>query len=143
MAGRLQRPCDIGDQLGAYSAAVDFELFRPELEAVLAYSDNARGVRPPYDLVLMFKILVIQAQHGLSDDRAEFLINDRLSFMRVLGLGLGDRVPDAKMIWKFRERLSRAGAVDRLIRRFDDAVRAAGYIAMLGQFVDSCLVAAP
>ena len=140
---RPQRLSNICDALEAYAAAVDFELFRPDLEVALAYSDGARGGRPPYDPVLMFRILVIQAQHGLSDDRAEFLINDRLSFMRFLGLGLGDRVPDAKTIWKFRERLTRAGAVDRLFRRFDDAVRAAGYIAMSGQIVDSSLAAAP
>jgi hypothetical protein len=40
----------------------------------------------------MFKILVIQATNNLSGERAEFLINDRLSFMRFLGLGLEDRV---------------------------------------------------
>ena len=91
----------------------------------------------------MFKILVIQAQNGLSDDKAEFLINDRLSFMRFLGLGLGDRVPDAKTIWMFRERLTRAGAIDDLFRRFDAAICAAGYVAMSGQIVDSSLVAAP
>ena len=55
---------------------------------------------------MMFKTLVIQAQNNLSDDRAEFLINDRLSFMRFLGLGLTDKVPDAKTIWAFRERLT-------------------------------------
>ena len=49
----------------------------------------------------MFKILVIQAQNGLSDDRAEFLINDWLSFMRFLDLGLSDRVPDPETIWMF------------------------------------------
>ena len=54
----------------------------------------------------MFKVLVIQAQINLSDERTEFLINDRLSFMRFLGLGLSDRVPDAKTIWAFRERLT-------------------------------------
>ena len=122
---------------------VDFELFRPDLEAALGYSDGAKGGRPPYDPVLMFKILVIQAQNGLSDDKTEFLINDRLSFMRFLGLGLNDRVPDAKTIWMFRERLTRAGAIDRLFRRLDAAIRAAGYIAMSGQLVDSSLVAAP
>ena len=85
---------------------VDFELFRPDLEAGLGYSDGAKSGRPAYDPVLMFKILMIRAQNGLSDDKAEFLINDRLSFMRFLGLGLGlgDRVPDAKTIWMFRER---------------------------------------
>ena len=86
---------------------------------------------------------MIQAQHGLSDDKAEFLINDRLSFMRFLGLGLSDRVPDAKTIWMFREHLTRAGAIGKLFRRFDAAIRAAGYIAMSGQLVDSSLVAAP
>ena len=70
--------------------------------------------------MLVFKILVIQAQNGLSDDKAEFLINDRLSFMRFLGLGLSNRVPDAKTIWMFRERLTRAGEPERRGRPLDD-----------------------
>ena len=105
---RLKRLSDLGDQLEAFSAAVDFEIFRPPLDQALAYSDGAKGGRPPLDPVMMFKVLVIQAANGLSDERAEYLINDRLSFMRFLGLGLGDRVPDAGTIWLFRERLTRA-----------------------------------
>ena len=140
---RLKRLSDLGDQLEAYAAAVDFEIFRPDLDKALAYSDGSRGGRPPYDAVLMFKILIIQAQNNLSDDRAEFLISDRLSFMRFLGLGLSDRVPDAKTIWAFRERLTRADAIEALFTRFDTAIREAGFIAMSGQIVDSTLVAAP
>jgi transposase, IS5 family len=140
---RLRRLSDIGDQLEAFAAVVDFEMFRPDLVAALNYSDGARGGRPPFDPVLMFKILVIQAQNNLSDDRAEFLINDRLSFMRFLGLGLGDKVPDAKTIWAFRERLTRAGAIEALFARFDRAIREAGYIPMSGQIVDASLVSAP
>ena len=130
---RLRRLSDIGDQLEAYDRAVDFEVFRVDLEAALGYADGSRGGRPPFDPVLMFKILIIQAQNDLSDDRTEFLINDRLSFMRFLGLGLQDRVPDAKTIWLFRERLTRAGAIEALFVRFDAAIREAGYIAMSGQ----------
>ena len=140
---RLKRLSDLGDQLEAYAAAVDFEIFRGDLDKALAYSDGTKGGRPPYDPVLMFKVLIIQAQNNLSDDRAEFLISDRLSFMRFLGLGLQDKVPDAKTIWAFRERLTRAKAIDALFVRFDTALRAAGYIAMSGQIVDSTLVAAP
>jgi len=92
---------------------------------------------------MMFKILIIQAQNNLSDGRAEFLINDRLSFMRFLGLGLTDRVPDAKTIWAFRERLTKAGAIEALFTRFDLAIRAAGYIPMSGQIIDASLVSAP
>jgi IS5 family transposase len=75
---RLKRLSDLGDQMEAFRAAVDFELFRPELNAALAYSDGAQGGRPPFDPVLMFKILIIQAANNFSDERAEFLINDRL-----------------------------------------------------------------
>ena len=133
----------MGDQLEAYVAAVDFEIFRADLDTALAYADGRKGGRPPYDPVLMFKTLIIQAQNNLSDDRAEFLIGDRLSFMRFLGLGLQDKVPDAKTIWSFRERLTRARAIDALFARFETALRDAGYIAMSGQLVNSTLVAAP
>jgi IS5 family transposase len=140
---RLKRLSELGDQLEAYARAVDFEVFRPDLEKALAYSTGAQGGRPPYDPVLMLKILVIQAANGLSDERAEFLISDRLSFMRFLGLDLSDRVPDARTIWLFRERLTKAGAIEPLFARFEVMLRAAGYIAMAGQIVDSSLVAAP
>lgn len=140
---RLQRLSDLGDQLELYAQAVDFEVFRPVLEKALAWRSGAHGGRPPFDAVLMFKILVIQAQNDLSDERAEFLISDRLSFMRFLGLGLHDRVPDARTIWSFRDRLTRAGAIEALFERFDKALRTGGYIAMSGQLVDSTLIAAP
>ena len=91
----------------------------------------------------LFKILVIQAQNNLADERTEFLINDRLSFMRFLGLGLEDQVPDARTIWLFREKLTKAGAIETLFARFDGAVREAGYIPMSGQIVDASLVSAP
>jgi transposase, IS5 family len=140
---RLKRLSDLGDQLDAFRAAVDFEMFRPELAAALAYSDGSQGGRPPFDPVMMFKILVIQTTNNLSDERAEFLINDRLSFMRFLGLGLSDRVPDARTIWLFREKLTKAGAIELMFARFDAMLRKAGYIAMSGQIVDASLIAVP
>lgn len=140
---RLKRLSDLGDQLEAFAGAVDFEIFRTDLVKALAYSDGSQGGRPPFDPVMMFKVLVIQAANSLSDERTEFLISDRLSFMRFLGLGLSDRVPDARTIWLFREKLTKAGAIQALFDRFDAALRASGYIAMGGQIVDASLIAAP
>jgi IS5 family transposase len=140
---RLTRLSDLGDQLEGFRAAVDFELFRSDLDQALAYADGVLGGRPPFDPVMMFKILVIQATNNLSDERAEYLINDRLSFMRFLGLGLSDRVPDARTIWLFREKLTRAGAIGSLFERFDATLRQSGYIAMSGQIIDASLIAAP
>ena len=122
---RLKRLSDLGDRLEAFRAAVDFELFRAELNVALSYSDGSEGGRPPFDPVMMFKILVIQATNNVSDERVEFLINDRLSFMRFLGLGLADRVPDARTIL-FREKLTNAGAIKTLFQRFDATLRQAG-----------------
>ena len=123
---RLKRLSDLGDQLEAFEAAVEFEAFRPELNAALTYSDGTQGGRPPFDPVMMFKILVIQTTNNLSDERAEFLINDRLSFMRFLGFGLSDRVPDARTIWLFREKRHegrRHRAIVRALRCNASAIR--------------------
>jgi IS5 family transposase len=139
---RLKQLSDLGDHLEAFSSAVDFDTFRDELNAALVYSDGAQGGRPPVDPVMMFKVLVIQAMDNLSDERAESLINDRMSFMRFLGLGLADRVPDARTIWLFREKLTKAGVIQPLFDRFDATLRASGHIAMSGQIVDASLIAA-
>jgi len=47
---------------------------------------------------MMFKILVLQTLYNLADEQVEYQIRDRLSFMRFLGLGLEDTVPDATTV---------------------------------------------
>jgi hypothetical protein len=58
-------------------AVVDFELFRPELDAALGRSDRTKGGRPPYDAVMMFRVLVLQTLHALSDDQTEYQLDTR------------------------------------------------------------------
>jgi IS5 family transposase len=140
---RYVRLSEAGDPLEKLNAVVCWEVFAKPLAKALKRSDGAKGGRPAYDPVLMFKVMVLQALYSLSDDQAEFQIQDRLSFMRFLGLGLGDKVPDAKTIWLFREHLTQARAVDNLFARFDRHLTKAGYLAMGGQIVDATIVAAP
>jgi IS5 family transposase len=137
-----------GDDLERLNAIVDFEIFRPDLERAVPRADRAKGGRPPYDHVLMFKVLILQSSHSLSDERTEYLIKDRLSFMRFLGLTLAQSVPDANSIWNFREALTRAmiegkSAIEVLFKRFDAALTQAGFLAMGGQIIDATIVAAP
>ena len=120
---RLKQLSAKGDNLERLSVVVDFELFRADLERAVPRSDRSKGGRPPFDHVLMFKTLVLQCSHNLSDERTEYLIRDRLSFMRFLGLGLADTVPDANTIWTFREALTQARivgkpAIEVLFERF-------------------------
>jgi len=118
---------------------VDFELFRADLDAALDRSDRAKGGRPPYDAVLRFKVLALQTLQTRADDQTEDQLKDRLSFMRFVGLALEDGVPDAKTIWLYREQMSRAGAVEHLLARFDAALLDA-YLAMGGQIVEATVV---
>jgi IS5 family transposase len=140
---RYRALAETGDPLIKLAELIEFEVFRSPLLRALARSDGSRGGRPPYDPVLMFKILVLQTLYTLSDDAAEFQIKDRLSFMRFLRLGFHDRVPDAKTIWLFREQLTRAGAITELFATFDAHLKARGHLAMSGQIIDASIIAAP
>jgi IS5 family transposase len=131
-----------GDPLERLRAVVDFEAFRAELEAALPRADRSRGGRPPWDALLMFRVLVLQALYTLSDDQTEYQLRDRLSFMRFAGLALQDAVPDAKTIWLYREQLTRAGALAKLFARFDAVLAGRGFVAMGGQIVDATVVEA-
>src|SRR6202035_1205589 len=139
------------DPLVAIAAMVPFESFRSKLKAALikgefrtsdATRKSAAG-RKPWDEVLIFKALVLQALYNLSDDQAEYQLRDRLSFMRFLGLGLEDAVPDAKTLWLYREALAKAGAVEELFDLFDGFLKDEGYLAMGGQIIDATIVSAP
>ncbi|GEB43746.1 hypothetical protein GCM10007872_08160 [Gluconobacter sphaericus NBRC 12467] len=88
-------------------------------------------------------MLMIETPNNLSDERIEYLTNNRLSFMRFLGLELSNQVPDAKTVWLFRERLTQASAIESIFNHFDATLRNAGYLLMSGQILDATLVAAP
>lgn len=139
----LKRLSDAGDPLEVMSRVVNFEIFRPVLEKALARSNGTKGGRPAYDCVVMFKALVLAAQHNLSDQRLEFLIRDRLSWMRFLGLDLGKPTPDENTLRLFREQLTNADAIRPLFTAFDQQLRKTGYLAMGGQLLDATLVSAP
>jgi len=130
----------VGDVPTAAAGGVDGA--KPAHAAVRAARCGAQG-RKPWDEVLIFKALVVQALYNLSDEQMEYQLRDRLSFMRFLGLGLEDPVPDATTLWLYREALARAGAVEALFAAFDGHLRGQGFLAMGGQIVDATIVAAP
>jgi IS5 family transposase len=143
---RLKALSAKGDPLEALEALVPFESFRAEIEAVVRLAPEERksnAGRKPFDAVMMFKILVLQTLYNLADEQIEYQIRDRLSFMRFLGLGLEDVVPDATTVWLFREALSRANLVKALFDRFNGHLNAKGYIARGGQIIDATIVSAP
>jgi len=82
------------------------------------FAKSAAGCKPTCR-VLMFKLLILQRLYGLSDERLEYQVRDRLSFMRFLGLGLDGKIPDARTVWAFREALKRYQLADVLFERLN------------------------
>lgn len=140
---RLEKLSKKQDPLERLSTHIDFEFFRKPLEKALGKSDNSNGGRPAYDYVLLFKILILQRFYNVSDDGIEYAILDRLSFMRFLGLGINDPVPDAKTIWLFRDKLTATGAVEKLFAYLDGQLDKDGIVVHKGKLVDASIVEVP
>ena len=139
---RLQKLSELGDGLERLNV-INWEMFRPELNKALRKERKSNAGRPPYDCVLLFKILVLQRIYNLSDDQTEYQINDRISFMRFLGLSIHSKVPDAKTIWLFKDTLTRSGVIDRLFRLFERQLESKGIITRKGTIIDATFVDAP
>lgn len=122
---------------------IDWELFRKPIEQALAIEPKGLGGRPPFDKLMMFKILILQRYYNLSDDQTEFQIKDRLSFMDFLGLRLEDKVPDAKTLWHFKEQLKNKDLSKTLFDLFTNTLNAQGILAKEGSMVDASFVDVP
>ena len=134
------------DPLVRINEIIPWELFRPRLKKVWREPDRERksnAGRKPWDEIVMFKALVLCALYNLSDDQVEYQILDRLSFTRFLGLELKDKVPDAKTVWLYRDKLAQAGVIEELFADFDDYLARKGLKAMGGQIIDATIVSVP
>jgi IS5 family transposase len=140
---RLTKLSKLGDPLEKLNHGVDFEIFRSILEDKLTKLAKGKGGRPPYDYVLMFKILILQGYYNLSDDQIEYQINDRLSFMRFLNLTIADDIPDSKTVWHFTERIKDLSLSKDLFDLFGKELDKLGLIVNEGKIVDASFVEAP
>jgi IS5 family transposase len=128
------------DPLLCLGEVVNWELFRVQLQSI---RKNETVGRPSFDVVMMFKVMILQSLYNISDDAMEFFIRDRLSFMRFLGLDLTEKVPDAKTIWNFREELTKAELIKPLFAQFNEYLAANGFEAKGGQLIDATIVEVP
>src|SRR3954453_23767214 len=120
------------DPLVVLNAVVPWEAFRAQGSVCWRKPEEERksaAGRKPWDAIVIFKTLVLQALYNRSDDQLEDQIRDRLSFMRFLGLSLAERVPDATTVWRYREKLAQAGLVAALFEAFDAHLKSRGDLA--------------
>ena len=142
-AKRERKLSDLGDNLEQLNQFINWEMFRATLEGAVRKEAKGPGGRRRFDVVMMFKILVLARLFNLSDDQTEYQINDRISFMRFLDLGLNSTVPDAKTIWLFRETLKNTGVMEELFAQFNGVLEQKGLITREGTIVDATFVEVP
>lgn len=140
---RLQELSAIGDPLEKLNQVINWNIFRPTLTTAMLKEAKGPGGRPPYDYVMMFKILILQRLYNISDAQTEYQIKDRLSFMRFLGLALKDTIPDDKTIWYFREQLVKAKVSEKLFKKFLNELEKKNLVTRQGSIIDATFVDVP
>ena len=133
----------MGNPLEKLSKVIDFEIFREILESNLQKERLTNAGARPYDPVLMFKVLIIQRMYNLGDKQTEFQIRDRISFRDFLGLASGDKVPDEKTIWLFRENLIKKHVFEQLFDDFYQLLESKHMIMNVGTIIDGSFVEVP
>lgn len=124
-------------------AVIDWELFREPIEKAFHIEAKGPGGRPPFDRLMMFKVVILQRYYNLSDEQTEFQIKDRLSFQQFLGLQIGDKVPDEKTVWAFKEQLKEKKLSKKLFDLFAHTLMSSGIVAKEGSIVDASFVNVP
>ena len=140
----LERLSKLGDKLEWLDSVMDWDIYKKLLmKAKPDKTKSGKGGRPPFPVIMMFKIILLQELFGVANDQTEFLINDRLSWKRFLGLSLSDKAPDATTIWEFRELLTDSGIYDALFELFNAKMEGIGVITRKGSIMDASFVDVP
>jgi transposase len=149
LENHLEKIYQINDFLPKLNALINWEIFRDTLNKVRekerpsTVECSSTAGRPPFDVMLMFKVLVIKTMYNLSDDQTELQIRDRISFRDFLGLTFADIVPDAKTILLFAEQLKKLELEQPLFDRFSEELDKQGFHVKSGLIVDGTFVEVP
>jgi len=126
-------------RLSQISDLIDWAPFRRILEEMYD-NKSERGGRPNCDVILMFKILILQQWYGLSDLEVERQMADRISFMAFLGFP--DPFPDSRTIWLFKERMAETGKEEMVWAELQRQLDAMGLQVKRGTVQDATFIEA-
>ena len=134
---------NLKDPLEQLNRFIRWEDFRPVIDKAFAVTDPSLGGRPPFDRVMLFKVLILQRMYNLSDDNTEYQILDRHSFCKFLGIDSYVQVPDAKTIWHYREQLKKHEIIHDIFSLFDAKLQNAALMLKDGAIIDASIVQVP
>lgn len=126
------------DSRNNFLSDVDNLIDWTEIEKELSGIYGSDTGRPSYPLLMLFKTLLLQQWHRLSDPGAEEALADRISFRRFAGLSLSDAVPDHSTISRFRAHLG--NRYERLLSSLNTQFESQGFIIKEGTMMDASFV---
>lgn len=126
-------------RLSQISKMIDWTPFRPILEEMYD-NKSEKGGRPNCDVIVMFRILILQKWYGLSDLEVERQMADRISFMAFLGYP--DPFPDSRTIWLFKQRLTETGKDNMVWSELQRQLDAMGLQVKRGTIQDATFIEA-
>jgi transposase len=86
---------------------VEWKVFTEKL--IRLYRGGAKRGRPPYDPVVILKMLFLAYLYDLSERQTEVFVNDSLSAKCFLGLAVNEAGPDHSTLTKFKKRIEKRG----------------------------------
>jgi IS5 family transposase len=140
---RQEKITNMKDPLEQLNHFIRWEDFRPVIDKAFTVTDPSLGGRPPFDRVMLFKVLVLQRMYNLSDDNTEYQILDRHSFCKFLGIDSYAQVPDSKTIWHYREQLKKHNVIHEIFSLFTEKLQNASLMLKDGAIIDASIVQVP
>ena len=140
----LERLSVLGDPLEQLDKIMDWAIFVPVMDEIRPdKTQEGLGGRPPFTNLFVIKALILKSLNNVSFGQMEFLVNDRLTWKRFLGLGLEEKSPDENAFWTWEELLTNSGRYEELFQLFNQKLEEAGVIAHKGSIQDSTFVDVP
>jgi len=133
----------LGDPLQVLDRHIDFASIAAAIDAKLTIGKGKKGGRPPWPTEVMVRMLVLQQLYNLSDEALEYQVLDRRSFLRFVGLEKSSKVPDARTVWVWRDRLKQGDLIGDISAEVGRQLQRAGFIARGGQIIDASFVDVP
>ena len=139
--GSLSRLSHMGDPLERLKTLVDWEKFRSTLEDAVADPDRkAFSGRKRFDVVMMLRILAIKRFYQMGDDTLHYLIRDRLSYMRFIGVEAGHHLPSRATINSFMRTIKNLGLYEDLMEQIEQQLRSQRFRIKRGKVLDVCFI---
>jgi IS5 family transposase len=126
-------------RLSQISNLIEWDPFRQILEEMYDNKSD-KGGRPNFDVILMFKVLILQRWYGLSDLEVERQMADRISFMAFLGFP--EPFPDSRTIWVFKQRMAETGKNELVWSELQRQLDAKGLHVKRGTIQDATFIEA-